>query len=1300
MKSAWVTLLLLNSFAYLHAQSFSLDSLATVAITPATFSASFWGDYDGDGYLDFILCGRDTSNQLFSSLFQNDGAGAFTEIAAGLVPVELGATAWADYDNDGDLDLLITGREAGSQKNARIYRNDAGQFTDIAAPLAGVSRAAAAWGDYDNDGRTDLLLMGKDDAGTAVSKLYHNDGSDAFSESGFALEGLHSGTAVWFDFDSDGRLDLLLTGADNTDLPVTKIYRNTASGFTVTDLAGFANSSAAVGDFDQDGDADIVLTGVTVDSLTSAKIYLNDGAGNFTDANVQLDGLHSGSAHLADIDNDGDLDILFTGADTGGSASSLIHRNDGPNVFTRLDLGLAGATDGFGNFADLNNDGDLDILLTGTDSSGVATVRIYANTALVPNSAPTPPTGLTSTLTRTALILAWKEGTDSETTGGLTSNLRIGTTPGGEDILSSAATASGARQIVKFGNMGFNTSWTIPIDEVRPLHAVYWSVQSIDNGFVGSAFAGQTFVPDFTVDTLASSAISGVNASSIDWGDFDNDGDLDLLLTGQDISNDRIALIYRNDGGSKFMALDVGFDGVAAGEATWGDFDNDGDLDLALTGFNSANLEVARIYRNNGDDSFSDIGADLTGVFLSAVDWGDFDNDGDLDLLYAGTAAGVSTTLVYRNDDGVFTSLATNLIGVSDGTVAWGDFDNDGWLDILLVGSSQTEGSISRIYANDGFGTFTETAAALPGVASGNAALGDYDNDGDTDILIAGSSTGGRLARILRNDGNFAFVEIDVGITGVSNGSIAFGDYDNDGALDILLAGFDAQFNRVAMVYHNAGNDVFSNINAFLEGVIFGDVGWVDYDADNDLDILLTGSSLTSRVASIYRNNVAAPGTPPQPPLGLTASFTDTSLTFNWQAGTLPAGLTSNLRVGTTPGASDILTAMSLNDGYRQIVKSGNTGHLSTAKVKISDILSYPSVYWSVQVIDNAFRGSDFADEASFAAQIISIADVPNDEGGKVTVKWRASSLDHDVNRLTSYSVWRAIPATQLASHGEIALGHATAGLERGGDSRFRLTVMSGKTYAWEWLATLPAARRPLYSYTAETLFDSMATTSGKHFFLVSAHTDDANIFFDSLPDSGFAVDNLPPAAPANLTGEFVDQTLTLRWQQNSEPDFMQYIIFRDLGRDADVYQSEAFASVHDTVFVRANMDLSAGNYFVVVAQDSSGNLSKPSNEIDFVITAVERTLENIPTSFALFQNYPNPFNPTTQIRFSLPEDGHVTLEIFDLMGRRVETLLDRKFQAGFHSVTFDASRLPTATYFYKVQAGGFVEIKKMVLIR
>ena len=148
----------MNSFSHLHAQSFSFDSLATAAITPATFSASFWGDYDGDGYLDFILCGRDTSNQLFSSLFQNDGAGAITEIAAGLVPVELGATAWADYDNDGDLDLLITGRESGSQKNARIYRNDAGQFTDIAAPLAGVSRAAAAWGDYDRDGWMDVYI--------------------------------------------------------------------------------------------------------------------------------------------------------------------------------------------------------------------------------------------------------------------------------------------------------------------------------------------------------------------------------------------------------------------------------------------------------------------------------------------------------------------------------------------------------------------------------------------------------------------------------------------------------------------------------------------------------------------------------------------------------------------------------------------------------------------------------------------------------------------------------------------------------------------------------------------------------------------------------------------------------------------------------------------------------------------------------------------------------------------------------------------------------------------------------------
>ncbi len=95
----------------------------------------------------------------------------------------------------------------------------------------------------------------------------------------------------------------------------------------------------------------------------------------------------------------------------------------------------------------------------------------------------------------------------------------------------------------------------------------------------------------------------------------------------------------------------------------------------------------------------------------SSVAWGDYDNDGDLDILLTGNGAGAIISRVYRNDDGTFTDIEAGLPGVASSSVAWGDYDNDGDLDILLTGVG-----ISRIYRNDD-GTFTDIEAGLPGVS-------------------------------------------------------------------------------------------------------------------------------------------------------------------------------------------------------------------------------------------------------------------------------------------------------------------------------------------------------------------------------------------------------------------------------------------------------------------------------------------------------------------------------------------------------------------------------------------------------
>jgi hypothetical protein len=100
------------------------------------------------------------------------------------------------------------------------------------------------------------------------------------------------------------------------------------------------------------------------------------------------------------------------------------------------------------------------------------------------------------------------------------------------------------------------------------------------------------------------------------------------------------------------------------------------------------------------------------------------------------------------------------------------------------------------------------------------------------------------------------------------------------------------------------------------------------------------------------------------------------------------------------------------------------------------------------------------------------------------------------------------------------------------------------------------------------------------------------------------------------------------------------------------------------------------------------------------IITSVEREEDYIPPKFSLEQNFPNPFNPATQIRFSIPELNTVTLIIYDLIGRKIETLINEEFQPGEYTVGFDAANLPSGMYIYRITAGSYVAQKRMILVK
>jgi predicted nucleotidyltransferase len=464
-----------------------------------------------------------------------------------------------------------------------------------------------------------------------------------------------------------------------------------------------------------------------------------------------------------------------------------------------------------------------------------------------------------------------------------------------------------------------------------------------------------------------------VNNSSVSWGDMDNDGDLDLYIMGWE-GKKRVTRIYENQGEGKFRDIEAdlaGVNSIACNNLAWGDYNNDGLLDILLTGQNGME-RIMKMYRNDGKEDFTEVDCGLEGVFAASIAWGDYDNDGDLDILSTGKSEkeNEGITHIYRNNKGTFVEINAGLVGVEDGSAAWGDYDNDGDWDILLTGrdnSSKIRHSVSKIYQNDN-GKFTDINANLEAVSRSAVTWSDFDNDNDLDILLAGYTDNGQcISRLYRND-NGKFVLVPSNLIGVQRCLVTAGDYDNDFDMDILLSGIAKDGRRIIRIYENKGGFSFAESPYKFAEISSGSAAWGDYNHDGDLDLIITGEDKDFRIYTKLYENTLNKGTNTLVaiPQNLQAQVAGNQVTLSWNKAR-EAGVTYNIRVGTKSNDEDICPAMSdLKSGMRKLAEDGNTAHHNSWVIKN---LAPGTYYWSVQTVNGSYKTSIFAPEMVFVVK-------------------------------------------------------------------------------------------------------------------------------------------------------------------------------------------------------------------------------------------------------------------------------------------------------------------------------------------
>ncbi|QQS38006.1 MAG: VCBS repeat-containing protein [Ignavibacteriales bacterium] len=363
--------------------------------------------------------------------------------------------------------------------------------------------------------------------------------------------------------------------------------------------------------------------------------------------------------------------------------------------------------------------------------------------------------------------------------------------------------------------------------------------------------------------TTGSPATDGGDSRAVNWIDYDNDSDLDLFVTNGPQAGQN-NFLYRNDGNGTFTKITnvvIAQDGKASDGSTWGDYDNDGDVDLFVANWwGQPNL----LYSNNGDGSFTfenSLSPSTGNTYSETGSWGDYDADGWIDLYVCNSFSNLRNILYHNNGDGTFTAITTGP-QVTDQQPSrnadWVDYDNNGTLDLFVTNE---ENQHNALYKNNGAGAFEKVNGINIVSNNGNSTSSnweDIDNDGDFDLFVA--NYGNQANFLYMNNGDGSFTRITQGSV-VTDGGSSFGsnlgDIDNDGDLDLIVTNaFTGSAQTNNFLYLNNGDGTFTkdSSNVTTDGGWSYGCAFGDYDDDGYLDLFVAKCYQANENNALFHN--------------------------------------------------------------------------------------------------------------------------------------------------------------------------------------------------------------------------------------------------------------------------------------------------------------------------------------------------------------------------------------------------------------------------------------------------------------